>query len=197
MRKWPSPWGAVRRWPAARVSMSRRRSAAAPRLVRMSCKRLAKDIKGNSNWQKRTRRGAGMEKPKRSSPAARARARLATRRDLPTLGSPPTKRMPWAGSRPGSTREGAGVGGWASNWPRERRWEARSRGSGMGAPFGFFPGGGFELALPDAIGITFDQGDIGVMGEAIEESGMQVALGKTAFHSLNPLFVVMTMELRS
>src|SRR6202521_1210055 len=49
---------------------------------------------GSSNWQIKTRRGAGMENPMRPVPAASERARVATNKDLPTLGSPPTKRMP-------------------------------------------------------------------------------------------------------
>src|ERR1035441_11103859 len=59
---------------------------------------------GSSNWQIKTRRGAGMENPVRPEPAASERARLATNRDLPTLGSPPTNRMPCGGNSPGSTR---------------------------------------------------------------------------------------------
>ena len=75
---------------------------------------------GSSNWQIKTRRAAGMENPVRSEPAASDRARLATNSDLPTLGSPPTNRMPCGGNSPGSTRQGGGVGGccsrsWASD----------------------------------------------------------------------------------
>src|SRR5437870_11764811 len=62
-----------------------------------------------------TRRGAAMEKPKRSAPAANDEARLATSRDLPTLGSPPTNKMPWGGSSPGSTRQGGAVDGCCSS----------------------------------------------------------------------------------
>jgi hypothetical protein len=48
----------------------------------------------------------------------------------------------------------------------------------MGAPFGLFGGGGFALALPHAIGIAFEQGDVGVMGEAVEESGDAGGVGE-------------------
>src|ERR1039458_10588063 len=61
-----------------------------------------------------------MENPERFEPDARDKARLATSRDLPTLGSPPTNRIPCGGNSPGSTRQGAGVAGccsrsWASD----------------------------------------------------------------------------------
>src|SRR5450755_2439697 len=59
----------------------------------------------------RTRRAAGMGNPMRSNPAASDKARLATSSDLPTLGSPPTNRMPCGGSSPGSTRQGGVVDG--------------------------------------------------------------------------------------
>src|SRR5437667_4183565 len=62
-----------------------------------------------------TRRRAGMEKPRRSTPAANDKARLATSRDLPTLGSPPTNRMPCGGSSPGSTRQDGAVDGCCSS----------------------------------------------------------------------------------
>src|SRR5438876_8539037 len=67
----------------------------------------------------RTRRAAGTWKPAREEPEARARARLATRIDLPTFGSPPTKRIPEEGSRLGSIRAGVGVGLCSSNWTRD------------------------------------------------------------------------------
>src|SRR5207237_8681315 len=74
---------------------------------------------GSSNWQMRTRRRAEMEKPRRSTPAASDKAKLATSRDLPTLGSPPTNKMPCGGSSPGSTRQGgADDGCCASNCAR-------------------------------------------------------------------------------
>src|SRR5437764_2457179 len=66
---------------------------------------------GSSNWQIKTRRGAGMESPLRLEPAGSERARLATNRDLPTLGSPPTNRMPCGGNSPGSTRQGGALAG--------------------------------------------------------------------------------------
>src|SRR6266550_520669 len=65
----------------------------------MSESRLTNCGTGSSNWQMRTRRRAGMEKPRRSTPAASDKARLATSRDLPTLGSPPTNKMPCGGSQ--------------------------------------------------------------------------------------------------
>src|SRR5437879_3498170 len=60
----------------------------------MSESRLTNCGTGSSNWQMRTRRRAEMEKPRRSTPAASDKAKLATSRDLPTLGSPPTNRCP-------------------------------------------------------------------------------------------------------
>ena len=41
----------------------------------------------------------------------------------------------------------------------------------MGFPFafGFLAGGGFQLAFADAIRSALDDGDVGVMGEAVEE----------------------------
>ena len=54
------------------------------------------------------------------APAANASARLATSRLLPTLGSPPTNRMPCGGSSPGSIQPGGGAAGCsASNWASE------------------------------------------------------------------------------
>src|SRR2546426_820839 len=41
-----------------------------------------------------------MRKPARAWPAASASAKLATSRLLPTLGSPPTKKMPCGGNTP-------------------------------------------------------------------------------------------------
>src|ERR1035437_6794485 len=67
---------------------------------------------GSSNWQIKTRRGAGMKNPVRPEQAASERARLATNRDLPTLGSPPTNRMPCGGNSTGSTRQGGALAGW-------------------------------------------------------------------------------------
>src|SRR5437667_1077954 len=58
---------------------------------------------------------AEMEQPRPSTPAASDKARLATSRDLPTLGSPPTKRMPCGGSSPGSTRQGGADDGCCSS----------------------------------------------------------------------------------
>src|SRR5712691_80961 len=66
-----------------------------------------------------TRRVAGTWNPACEEPEARARARLATSNDLPTFGSPPTKRMPLEGSNPGSISEGVGVGLCSSNWPND------------------------------------------------------------------------------
>src|ERR1700689_4035652 len=62
-----------------------------------------------------------MENPLRCEPEARDKARLATSRDLPTLGSPPTNRIPCGGSSPGSTRQGGEVEGCCS-----RRWATDS-----------------------------------------------------------------------
>src|SRR5205809_4312257 len=56
-----------------------------------------------------------MRNPARSLPAANASARLDTSRLLPTLGSPPTNRMPCGGNSPGSTRQGGGVEGCCSS----------------------------------------------------------------------------------
>ena len=40
----------------------------------------------------------------------------------------------------------------------------------MGIPFGFsMARGGFQLAFPNAVGRAFDQGDVGVVGEAVEQ----------------------------
>src|SRR5207244_425206 len=75
---------------------------------------------GSSNWQTSTRRAAGIVKPARPEPAANERARLATHRLLPTLGSPPTNRMPCGGSNPGSIQPGGGEAGCSvSSWARE------------------------------------------------------------------------------
>src|SRR5437667_11471891 len=81
----------------------------------MMARRLTNCGTGSSNWEIRTRRGAGMGKPMRSAPAASDNARLATSKDLPTLGSPPTNRMPCGGNSPGSTRQGGDVEGCCSS----------------------------------------------------------------------------------
>src|SRR2546426_11915403 len=86
--------------------MRRLESAAEPIGLRMGARRAANCEVGNSNWQMRTRRDVGTWKPAREEPEARASARLATRRDFPTFGSPPTKRIPDEGSNPGSMSEG-------------------------------------------------------------------------------------------
>ena len=61
-----------------------------------------------------------MGNPVRSVSAANDKARLATSSDLPTLGSPPTNRMPCGGNSPGSTRQAGAVEGCcASNCARD------------------------------------------------------------------------------
>jgi hypothetical protein len=37
--------------------------------------------------------------------------------------------------------------------------------------FGLLAGGGFQLAFADAVRSALDDGDVGVVGEAVEESG--------------------------
>src|ERR1017187_2985018 len=113
--KWFRPCAALSRWPVAHVSTRSCWSAAAPSARRMVARRLTNCGTGSSNWQMRTRRGAGMGKPMRSAPAASDKARLATSSDLPTLGSPPTNRMPCGGSSPGSTRQAGAVDGCCSS----------------------------------------------------------------------------------
>src|SRR5437867_4935954 len=99
--------------------MRRLESAAEPIGLRIGARRAANCEVGNSNWQMRTRREAGIWKPAREEPEARASARLATSRDFPTLGSPPTKRIPDEGSRLGSMMAGVGVELCSSNCPRD------------------------------------------------------------------------------
>jgi len=42
----------------------------------------------------------------------------------------------------------------------------------MGVPFGVFLGRfRFHLTFPHAVGVAFDQSDVGVVGEAVEERG--------------------------
>jgi hypothetical protein len=42
----------------------------------------------------------------------------------------------------------------------------------------FLARGGFQFAFADAVGSAFDQGDVRVMGEAVEESGDAGGVGK-------------------
>ena len=49
----------------------------------------------------------------------------------------------------------------------------------MGVPFGVFLGDfGFHLAFPHAVGIAFDQGDIGMMGKAVQQRGDAGGVGE-------------------
>src|SRR5205807_2643323 len=49
----------------------------------------------------------------------------------------------------------------------------------MSAPFRLFlDGGGLQLAFPHAIGIAFDQGDVGVMSETVQQSGDTGSVGE-------------------
>src|SRR5438128_11073046 len=104
--------------------MRRLESAAEPIGLRIGARRAANCEVGNSNWQMRTRRDVGTWKPPREEPEAKARARLATSRDFPTFGSPPTKRIPEAGKSPGSMSAGVGLGLCSSNCPNDRTPEA-------------------------------------------------------------------------
>src|SRR5438876_9115191 len=92
--------------------------------LRIGARRAANCDVGSSNWQMRTRCATGIWKPPREEPEAKARARLATSRDFPTFGSPPTKRIPEAGKSPGSMSAGVGLGLCSSNCPNDRTPEA-------------------------------------------------------------------------
>src|SRR5271157_4556763 len=49
----------------------------------------------------------------------------------------------------------------------------------MGAPWRVFLGRfGFPLAFPLAVGIAFDQGDVGMMGEAVQQGGDAGGVGE-------------------
>src|SRR5208283_6141120 len=49
----------------------------------------------------------------------------------------------------------------------------------MGVPFGVFLGRfGFHLAFSHAVGIAFEQGDIGMMGEAVQQRGDAGGVGE-------------------
>src|SRR5215467_6101091 len=50
---------------------------------------------------------------------------------------------------------------------------------GTGVPFGvFLVRGGFEFAFPDAVGSAFDQGDVGMMRQAIQQRGDASGVGE-------------------
>jgi hypothetical protein len=143
---------------------------------------------GQLNWHMRTRRAAGMGKPVRWEPAARESARLETSRDFPTLGSPPRKSMPSAGSRPGSTRQG-GVGGCCSaNWAKDNTvgFSAElvvllmTSSSLLLLP----PRGGFLFTFSHAVTFSLNHRHIGVMQQTIEKRSNASSIGK----DLVPLF---------
>jgi hypothetical protein len=49
----------------------------------------------------------------------------------------------------------------------------------MAAPFGVFLGGfGFSLAFPLAVVVAFEEGDVGMMSEAIQQGGDAGGVGK-------------------
>src|SRR5216117_3732624 len=112
-----------------------------------------------------TRRAAGTWKPARSSPAASASARLATSSDFPTLGSPPTNKMPCGGSSPGSIQPGGGTAGCS-----RATGPGRAPPLAAGASFSPPPGGGFLLAFTNPIALAFDYGHVGMVQQAVQQS---------------------------
>jgi hypothetical protein len=51
-------------------------------------------------------------------------------------------------------------------------------GVGHGSTPFFSAGGGFQLAFAHAVALTLDQGDIGVVGEAVQQSGDDGGVGE-------------------
>jgi len=68
---------------------------------------------------------------------------------------------------------------------------------GFSFALGFVAGSGFQFAFAHTVGSAFKDGDVGVMGEAVEKRRDAGGIGKTVFQSLKTLLVVSKMALRS
>lgn len=92
--------------------------------------------------------------------------------------------------------DGTEVVGPAVEGGSRRRWSWSRCCSWAGAGAPGLSGGGLLLTFPDTVGTTLDDGDLGVVGETVEQGGDASGVG-TLFQFLKARLVVSRMERRA